>query len=354
LPRTFPFPSCQSELDREPHTNKGADVSGWGKKLYFEDAIKPEGLDQYRGVMKAASGFLLTCAKYGGEVIELCAGKAQSDPRRVHGPLLGLVRHHVSYLDSISLLVGQGGVEACLPLIRSNLEANLGIAHILHQRHEERALAYQLAKYKRLIKAYRQGDRNHADGQKLQATLVNDDIATDIFDAMTPDLAVAADEIEKKLLADPVFAPILVEWDRLKAKKGGGTKEKDPDWYTLFDGAHSIRELAKQFNLESVYVFVYKTLSDPVHAGNALDGFAPSGVGQSILRPLRHPGGLPVVFQQAFILFAFMVNSVLSFYDPASRASFGVYYKNKLRPDFTKLHAVVAQLPEWPPPRSAT
>lgn len=326
-------------------------MSKWGKNFYFEDAVKAEGIDQYRGVLKAASGFLLTCAKYGGEVIELCASKAQGDPRRVHGPLLGLVRHHIAYLDSMSLLIGQGGVEACLPLLRSNLEANLGIAHILKERHEERALAYQLAKYKRLIKAYRQADTNHADGKKLRATLVNDEIATDLFDAMPPDLAVAADQLETKLLADPVFAPILAEWDRLTKKKGGGTKEKDPDWYTLFGGANSIRDLAKQLSLESIYVFVYKTLSDPVHAGNALDGFAPSGVGQSILRPLRHPGGLPIVFQQEFFLFAFMVNSVLSFYDPTSRAAFGVYYKNKLRPDFTKLHQVIAQLPEWPPHR---
>ena len=54
--------------------------------------------------------------------------------------LLGFARHILAYLDCVRVLLGHGCSEGCTPLLRSILEAHLGIAHIVKDRSEERSL----------------------------------------------------------------------------------------------------------------------------------------------------------------------------------------------------------------------
>src|SRR4051794_38234453 len=131
------------------------------------------------------------------------------------------------------------------------LEATLGIAHIVQDRHEERALAYQLARIKRRIKKFRMADTASNEGQKVAAELAGDFLTPDLLDKMPPDVGVWADELERRLTAEKHFDPIVAEWDRLKNPPGGKPKSKDPEWYTLFSGADQIRTWAKKMKFVS-------------------------------------------------------------------------------------------------------
>jgi len=62
-----------------------------------------------------------------------------------------LVRHAVECLDAVSVLVSKGCSNPCQPLLRSTLEATLGIFYILEEDTTRRALAYHVAHYHRRL-----------------------------------------------------------------------------------------------------------------------------------------------------------------------------------------------------------
>src|SRR5207244_2230497 len=76
----------------------------------------------------------------------------------------------------------------------------------------------------------------------------------------------------KKLIADlqsmfvkPQFQPIEAEWQRLKA-----ANRKDPEWYSLFGGPNSVRNLATKLGVPAMYEFLYRPWSGEIHAGEAM------------------------------------------------------------------------------------
>jgi hypothetical protein len=209
---------------------------------FFVDHFDDDSKANYRAICKRASEFLGELLKYSDEVFEFCMSIASGRNRPADDTLRGMVRHNMAYLDSVSVLLGSGCVESCEPLLRSILEATLGIGHIVEEKPDERALAYQLARIKRKIKFLQRGDRSHQVGRQLEAELATDEFSPGIHAHLPTDLGARAAKIESDLNAEAKFAPILLEWDRVK-------RQKDPEWYTLFGAARDIRSLAIQTSL---------------------------------------------------------------------------------------------------------
>src|SRR4051812_2096715 len=57
-----------------------------------------------------------------------------------HSSVLMLVRHVIESLDGVAILVSQSGSHPCQPLLRSALEAVLGVLYILEKDTKQRAL----------------------------------------------------------------------------------------------------------------------------------------------------------------------------------------------------------------------
>lgn len=214
------------------------------------------------------------------------------------------------------------------------LEAMLGIAHIVEDKHEERALAYQFTRIKRRVKKLRMGDRTHKDGQTIQAELVGDVLTPNLLDKMSGDLGKQADDLERRLATEPHFAPIALEWNRLKHPAGGKPRNKDPEWYTLFGGADSLRTWAKRMRCVSLYLFLYKDMSNEAHAGDTLKALRTRHGG---LRPLRYPHGLHSVVQLTFLMFITSFERLTTFYDPSLGEQFRRHVLRTLHPKLVKL-----------------
>ncbi|MCE9562983.1 MAG: DUF5677 domain-containing protein [Planctomycetes bacterium] len=314
-------------------------------KPYFEDYCgDKESLAKYRELLALGSEFLEELVRLGHDAIHVCIKKAQADNRRFHFTLLGLARHLLAYLDSANVLLSKGCVEACLPLLRSMLESHLGIAHIVQEKHEERALAYDFVRLKRRLKELRTTDKTHADGKQLEAELASDTLMAGLLDKMPKDLPERAALVEATL-ADPIFVPILAEWDRLK-RPAGKPKQKDPEWFTLFGGGNNIRELAKKLGAVSLYAFIYKELSNSTHAGTALDGFVEVGGDIADIRQLRHPGGYYKLFRGVFMIFLLSFEKLLGFYDKQQHDIFTKFVAISVVPRF---HLVFNHLKETIP-----
>ena len=250
---------------------------------YFEDRFDDDGASKEgcQLVYKVASDFLGELLKYADGLFAFCINIANGRQQHVDGALRGLERHNLAYLDSIKVLLANGCAEGCEPLLRSILEATFGIAHIVQERSEERALAYKLARAMRHIKHLRRGDLTHAAGQQLETDLANDVFSPNALKLIPPGMAAHASQLETKVRTDPTFAPIVAEWDRMK-----GNRQSDPEWYALFGGANNIRELAKKLRWQSLYDFLYRDWSNAVHAGNTLERVLTT---EDELSPLRYP-----------------------------------------------------------------
>lgn len=310
---------------------------------YFEDLLSedPKSLANYRLILAKGADFLRGLMKYGNEVMNLCSTKAQQEQRASDHVLMAHARHNLAYFDSICTLLEKGTPEGCYPLLRSILESTLGIAHIVRDRHEERARAYKLARIKRKIRAMRRADTKHADGKKLHKELSDDAFVPGILDKLASDLSKKADEYEAELRADTAFAPIFAEWERLREPHPGSKSKKkrpDPEWYALFGGAPDLGRLAKKLKWTSMYVFFYREWSDAVHAGNALDSFnTPDGS----IRPLRYPKGYHTVVSTAFMLFINCFERLASFYDARMVQQIRDHAVKRLDPEFRRLSKAI-------------
>lgn len=279
---------------------------------FFEDRFEDNGKSKtnYQHMRKTASEFISKVQKFGDEVFEHCSRHADKTQRIVDRVLLALARHNASQLDCINILLASGGVDGCSSLLRSILDATFGIAHIVQDKHQERALSYQLVRMKRFIKHLRRGDRTHPDGRQLETELATDAFVPDALSKLPPGLADKADKFERELNAKLEFVPILAEWERLK--HFGGKTQKDPEWYTLFGGARDIRRLAKQLGWQSLYDFFYRDWSNTAHAGNALENYTTA---DNCLRPLRYPAGYASALSLAIPFYLNGLERLASFYD---------------------------------------
>ena len=46
-----------------------------------------------------------------------------------HSAIILLTRHVIEYVDGVAILISQGGSQPCLPLLRSALEATMGVMY---------------------------------------------------------------------------------------------------------------------------------------------------------------------------------------------------------------------------------
>ena len=294
----------------------------------FEDNGKSK--ENLRIMRGQVASFLTRLLNYADEAFEHCFKKGEKLGRWTDCSLMSLARHTLVYLDGITVHFSSGSVECCPPLIRSMLEATLGIAHIAQAHHEERALAYNLSRVMRNIKFNRMGDATTNAGKALRDELTTDAFIPDFFKKLPPGIGKRADDLETSLNADPTYAPILAEWNRLKGKQ-------DPEWFTLFGGAkpaRSVRSLAKNLNWLALYAFVYKPFSDSVHAGNALEMYVTS---DKSLRPLRYPARYADYLNTTFVIFIHALERLARFYDDSMGLQVRRHTQLVLMPELVEL-----------------
>ena len=314
-------------------------------KVHFEEfADTKADVDTLRGMLGVAVDFLQEMVRYGWEILEVCTDRAKTDGRHCHRTILAMARQQLVYADDISVLLRHGCVEGSMVLLRPTLEAYLGIAHICREHHYERALAYEYARVRQMVKKFEIGDKTHTAGQRLAAELAGDVHTPHILDHMPKDLHDKVNAVEWWLNRHPEFVPIIAEWDRIKAASNGS---KEPEWYRLFGGGRTIRDLAKQLGQLSQYVFIYKDLSDTIHAGNALDCWNVDRDDLDARRPLRHPWAAHRVLSGVMSTFVLNNDVLLGFYDTAQQQSFRTFMVASVVPRQKLILDHLKQLPKW-------
>jgi hypothetical protein len=256
--------------------------------MFFADLLPSDAeREKYKKVCSDFSAFLKDCLDCLIESYKAAGLAGGQSEKAYHATILLLTRHVIEYIDGVVVHVSQGVSQPCLPLLRSALEATLGIKYILEADTERRALAYQVAHAHRKMKFWDRLDPTTVAGKELRNYLGAD--ADAIFNQMPLESHLLILDRRKQLtglLANADFGPIEQEWQTCKK-----TYKKEPEWYALFGGPKNARELAQRVGWACMYDFCYQHWSNEVHAGSAMDAAGVSE-GKGVFRPFRHPDEL--------------------------------------------------------------
>lgn len=251
-----------------------------------------------------------------------------------HSSVLMLTLHVIESLDGVSILVSKGASHPCQPLLRSALEAVLGVLYILEKDTKQRALAYQLAHAHKKIKLYDRLDPTTSAGKELRNLLDGDPMEA-VFNALPfinyPKLIANL----QSMFAQPDFQPLEAEWQRLKA---ADTRKNDPAWFSLFGGPRSVRALAVHLHMAGMYEFMYRMWSENVHAGMAMEALGKKS-GKVVRRPIRHPEQLQSAVQHASTFALLLAKRLVEVYAPTKWPELQAHYIEKISKHAAELNS---------------
>lgn len=279
--------------------------------MFFREMLKSDADRQsFDQTCAAFSEFFLDCNRCLVTAWGMAHEAAALTKEEHHSPILLLVRHVIESLDGVAILVSKGGSHPSQPLLRSALEAVLGVLYILEKSTPQRAFAYQVAHAHKKIKLYDRLDPTTQEGKELR-NLLSGDMMEDFFNALPvlnyPKMIANL----QNMLAKPEFKLIEAEWQRLKALKN----KRDPEWYSLFSGPKNVRELAIHLGMAGMYEFMYRFWSESVHAGMAMEAIGRKD-GTTVMRPIRHPEQLQSAVQHAAALALLLAKRLVEVYAP--------------------------------------
>jgi hypothetical protein len=303
--------------------------------MHFIDQLKDGNqIREYEAVLVGPAHFVEDCARFVTDAFVLAQQRTFPEQKYYHGTIILLMRHVVEAVDGVSLLVAKGSAENCGPLLRSAFEALVGILYILKDDTERRALAYQVAHAHKKIKFYRKFIPTDDVGRNLRAEL-KDDQFVKIFDQPGVDWQRRIDGL-RGMFAQPEFAPIHAEWERVKkGKKGTGTK--DPNWYALFGGPGDLRGLTLRVGKGTMYEILYRHWSDFTHAGGAFGNISADANGGVAVEPVRSPEGIERICNLACSICTDTVMAVVQKFASDEWPKFQQRYIAELRPRHIEL-----------------
>lgn len=176
----------------------------------------------------------------------------RTDLELEHKVVAALFRKLIEQANAGYVLAEQNLEGPLIVMKRSVLETYLALRYILQKKElvKDRAYSYYVG--------FLINDKNDNETWSTQNKV-------DVSDLDLKKLI----NINSEILSDPKLKHILQEWENTKKQSN---KPYDPNWYTLFNGPKSLRQLANRLmENESLFYSFYGTLSQEAHGYKALD-----------------------------------------------------------------------------------
>ena len=301
--------------------------------MFFADLLSSDEQRQWLAQTCAKfEGFVQDCIGCLNMAYDLVEQASATGTSFHHATVYLLTRHAIESLDGVSVLVSKGCSQSCQPLLRSALEAMLGVFYILQADSERRGLAYQLAHAHRKIKVYQHLDPTTEAGKQLRREIASDPSAEILNGLPALDYPKMIAGLQG-MFRQPQFQPIEAEWQRMKAAH---PKKKDPEWYALFGGPTTVQALATKVGLAAMYEFLYRYWSNEVHAGSAMEALGVMD-GETVVRPIRHPEELQQAVNFAGHFSLALARRIVEAYEPAKMADLRTRYTDRIHQRATEL-----------------
>lgn len=281
---------------------------------------------QAKPYIDLASPLLKELVDYSSNALIRCATSVRGEPNEDLAAM-ALYRHIIELTDAMEVLVSHSCGAAAIPLARSSFEALVSIDYIVEDpsRYTLRSLSWLAGYVRRKLKFYRSLDPASSSGQRFLEATEHDKMVRDF---PLPPVGKVQPGIEnlENLLARDQFRPIQDEYAR---------HDRDPHWYSLFDGPSNLRELSEHVKRNAQYEVLYWQWSLATHAQDFSPFIAATSEGEMGIRGIRDPGELPdiAVFSSNFILDA--TRLMLARFRPGE--TWGRWYMKEVRDRYLRI-----------------
>jgi hypothetical protein len=244
-----------------------------------------------------------------------------------------LFRQITELTDAVEVLLASSCASPAIPLLRSSLEAGLGLEYILTGSEEEfrcRSLSWLCVYVHKRLGSY---DIFGLDREVSQRKLKG-----------TAGLKIKASDAKAnlaKVLTRPYMVPVEQEYQRLSSRR------REPAWYSLFEGPSNLRQLAKRLGQEKNYTHLYKYWSTFSHGGDASSGLLKSTQTSAAFHILRSPEMLLVYARLASLFQLRATRLMVERYRPGE--SLRQWFTEEVKPDLDTLKELQAEVDrvEW-------
>ncbi len=286
---------------------------------------------QIRQHFSETMALLREVVNYGSNLIPRAF--VSSDRETVDIVVIGvLLKHAVTMLDAIEILVSQGAIFAAHLQARSLFETRLYLTWILEKDTIRRANQYFVwHKREEAMWAKRSipGTPEYSRFRKACDSILNDGKVTELEQEAKEQLG-ALDET----LSSPDYADIVKEFDRLKKPD----KDHDVAWYRPW-GPITIADMAGRLGLSGEYMIFYHIFSKATHCQEFRRHISIDGKVLNF-QSIRHIEGIDTLLRVCISYALDIYRRVLERYRPAELENFSRKYLNEWRDRFHSIRGV--------------
>jgi hypothetical protein len=217
------------------------------------------------------------------------------DARELHSMPIMLMFDFAEAVDGVSVLVRSGSARNCSQLLRTAFEIQLGIKYMMEKldTYRLRSLAYEYYHWIDSWKWEQRVDPASEIGKQIRRECAGHE-HIDVFDIagrkpLGPEM--------KEVMDSDRFKEIRDELAVMKAQK-----RRDDNWFSLWNGPATIRNLAYHLKQGPLYEGLFRTWSSVTHGEGALKRIQGGQTDKVLVNPIRSPVGLTTACQTAKFL----------------------------------------------------
>jgi len=279
-----------------------------------------------------ACPLLKELVNHGTNVFMRCQAEAHDGQEDEHVPIFSSYLHVLEMTDGVEGLLSESCVSPAVPLVRSSFEAVLGMEHILEGDYRRRAFAWMAGYAHAKLGLYERFDLATPQGKGFAQTIANDRVLNQINLPPEADPNSAADNM-RQLLAKPQYQAAEAEYQQCKKRM-----KRVPQWFSLFGGPSSLRDLAVSLRRGAEYEILYRQWSAIAHGHDVGRFFVPSDTGgEASIYSLRNAKELPQIalYSASYMLDA--TRAIILRFRPGERESLARWYVRDVRTPLQKL-----------------
>ena len=304
----------------------------------FEQLFNPElSKAAAKERIAAAVALIAEIRNYGHALFARCGYRPEGGDENV--AILFLYYHLLEMLDAVGILIAESAPIPAELQVRAILEALISLSFILKADTSKRGHADLACAFAERIRFYETLDPSTPAGQRYRQALASDPNCAWVRpETPRPE---AIDNL-KSGLARPGYAEAYSEYQRLSARRPA-------QWYQLFGGPNTLRELAREVGREGAYEGLYGEWSILGHAKDALLRHLTEGQGGGpAVRPIRNPETIPPTVSHAISFALEATRLMIERYRPGEWTRYWEWYIREVRALWFAVDGEAA--PQGPPP----
>ena len=270
---------------------------------------------------------------YGTNLIVRCFNSSERKVAEIVA-LLSFLKHGVTSIDAINLLVREGAILSCFPHIRMLFEIDLYLRWIFQEDYERRGTAYyvwNLRKERYWLRCYLEGTPEYAANIEHMRGSPGEHI--EIPDTQQ-EIRKAIDQHTERLEL-PEVAEINEMFEQRVSNSG-----KDVEWYKPF-GVNSIRDMAICLGDEGIYKMFYTRYSQATHGLSIRHQMHfNSSEGTVVYDHIRTLQSIDEVFRMTLTYAIKIYRLVLEKYRPGELGAFNSKYQSEWQKSFLSIPKV--------------